>query len=286
MTNLTTKTLLHRAWAELADGRERQVPGAFERAKDYATAALRELESADLPLTDAQNCLAYAYWRLGELDNALAVLTVAIEVAASPLERIKLRNTLALVHYFSGRLEDVCELARRNAAEAEAAGDAGLMGRSHGHHANALRDLGETDRACEEYTASIIYFELANEDRNVACSKNNLAMLLSRKGRYEQAHEELSEAFAIARRLKDRSALGQLEHTLSEILEAQEDYYPALEAADRSLSYLTGDEAKLREQSEETRGRILSKLGIEGVRPLVEEKLMVFSAPPEKRVTT
>jgi tetratricopeptide (TPR) repeat protein len=106
-----------------------------------------------------------------------------------------------------------------------------IKGRWHGQMALSLRKLATAesrsdyaDRAIIEFTAAIYHCELAGHERYCAISLNNLAMLLYRVERYEEAHEHLDRARIFLEKLNDVGLLAQVEETRARVLLAEECY--------------------------------------------------------------
>lgn len=267
---IRTQTLLDRAWAEIAVGRDHRIGGAFERAKDLACAALRELESADLPLTDAQICLATCYWRLGEHDNARTVLYVALAECDGITDRLRLTNALCMVLGSAGEYEEICRLSLEVSPLIEVVTDPYLRGQFHNNYADALRQKKETDAAILECTGAVIRFEEAGHERHTAAARQNLGVLLIMADKASDALEHLERAREVFERVGDNSALAQTYETLACAYEAEGKLEEAFYAAEKSKALLEGgEEAALIGQSRQTHGRILDKLGVERVAALV-----------------
>ena len=83
------------------------------------------------------------------------------------------------------------------------------------------------DRAIVEYTASVFYCESAGHERYCAATLNNLAFLLYKMERYEEAHEHLDRARTFLEKLNDVGLLAQVEETRARILLAGECYLEA-----------------------------------------------------------
>jgi tetratricopeptide (TPR) repeat protein len=83
------------------------------------------------------------------------------------------------------------------------------------------------DRAIIEFTAAIYHYEEAGHERYCAINLNNLAMLLSKIGRYAEAHEHLNRAHTFLERLKDVGLLTQVEETRARVYVAEEHYHVA-----------------------------------------------------------
>ncbi len=218
----------------------RNVSGAQEQAKDLLSEALRKFQSQGQykKASEAQYELGICYWRLGAYDEARVVMSEALgALKESDVElkaKILVRRTL--VEISENRYYDALNILKEAEPVFESASDA-LKGRWHGQKGLVLRRLataeGRTDyadRAIIEFTAAIYHYEQAKHERYCALNLNNLAMLLYKVGRYEEAHEQLDRAQLIFTRLKDTGNLAQLDETRARILIAEKKYREASRA--------------------------------------------------------
>ena len=88
------------------------------------------------------------------------------------------------------------------------------------------------DRAIMEYTAAIFHYEQAHHERYCATNLNNLAFLLYKMVRYEQAHEHLDRATRLLSRLQDDGLLAQVNETRARLLVAEHRYAEASRVID------------------------------------------------------
>jgi tetratricopeptide (TPR) repeat protein len=139
-----------------------------------------------------------------------------------------------------------------NQIQIDEANDA-LKGRWHGQMALVLRRLiGEgrwdyADKAIIEYTAAIYHYEQAGHERYCANNLNNLAFLLYKMGRYEEAHQYLDRAEMIFNRLKDIGILAQVDETRARVFLAQGNYLEAQRFVASAIGVLerSGEQALL-----------------------------------------
>ena len=132
---------------------------------------------------------------------------------------------------FSGRYEEAQNILLESRPLFENASHA-LKGRWHGHLGLALRRMAQgrielLDKAIIEFTAAIYHYEEAGHERYCGSNLNNLAMLLYKLGRYQEAHEHLNRASRIFIRLKDPGTAAQVEETRARVLVAEERYEEA-----------------------------------------------------------
>jgi tetratricopeptide (TPR) repeat protein len=221
-------------------GSVRNVPGAQEQAKDLLSEALREFQSQGQhqKASEAQYELGICYWRLGAYDEARVVMSEALQpLKESDVElkaKIQVRRTL--VEISENRYFDALNILKEAEPVFESASDA-LKGRWHGQKGLVLRRLASAegrlsyfDRAIIEYTAAIYHYEQAKHERYCALNLNNLAFLLYKLGRYQEAHEHLDRAQLIFTRLKDSGNLAQVDETRARVFIAEKKYLEASRA--------------------------------------------------------
>jgi tetratricopeptide (TPR) repeat protein len=218
-------------------GSGRNVSGAQEQAKDMLSEAARKFRSGGMltKVSEAQHELGMCYWRLGAHDEARVVLQEALTpLTDADIElraNIHIRRTL--VEISENRYHDALDILKEAELVFESAEDA-VKGKWHGQKALALDMLATAegrnelfDSAVIEYTAAIYHFELAKHERYCARELNNLAMLLCKLGRYEEAHEQLDRAGVIFTKLKDPGNLAQVDETRARVLVAEQKYREA-----------------------------------------------------------
>jgi CheY-like chemotaxis protein len=220
-----------------AVGSARGLSGAQEKAKDLLSEAQRLFQSLGLPLraADAQSELAICYWRLGAFDEARVVLDQAARTVGDKDDELKAKVLIrrALIEIWACRYHDALDVLRESEPFFQNLDDA-HQARWHGKRALALSSIGfaeglpdYVDRAIIEHTAAIYRYERAGNERYCAVHLNNLAMLLYRVGRYQEAHEHLDRAAEIFRRLADPGNLAQVEETRARVLLAEGRYAEA-----------------------------------------------------------
>lgn len=213
-------------------GSVRQTPDAQEKAKDLLFEASRLFQGEPSKVSEVQYELGMCYWRLGAYDESRVVLQEAVKpLTDSDLElkaKILIRRTL--VEVWGNRYYEAWNILKEAAPVFESANDA-LKGRWHGQMALVLDKLGTAegfidyfDRAIMQYTAAIFHYEQAKHERYCATNLNNLAMLLQKLGRYDEAHENLNRAGKIFSRLKDTGNLAQVNETRARVLLAEHRY--------------------------------------------------------------
>jgi len=132
-----------------------------------------------------------------------------------------------------------------------------------------LRRIGITerrtdylDRAIIEYTAAIFHYEQAGHKRYCGVNLNNLAFLLYRLKRYDEAHEQLDRARAIYSRLEDAGNLAQVDETRARVLVAEGRYAEARKIIKAAVKVFEGgDEQQLLADALNIQATVLARLG-------------------------
>ena len=218
-------------------GAAMNVAGSQEQAKDLLNESVREFQSQGnyQKASEGQCEMGACYWRLGAHDDARVIMLEALKpLTDADVElkaKIHIRRTL--VEISENRYQDALGILKEAEPVFACASDA-LKGRWHGQKALVLDMLATAERkthlfdsAVIEYTASIYHYELAKHERYCARNLNNLAMLLYKLGRYEEAHEQLDRAGFIFTRLNDSGNLAQVDETRARVLVAERKYVEA-----------------------------------------------------------
>ena len=221
-------------------GSIQNISGAQEQAKDLIYAALRSFRQQQQQVKVAQAWmeLSLCYLRLGAHEQARETLDEAlnqlVETEADLRGQILLRR--ALCESWTGRNHDALHILERAREFMAACGDS-LQGRWHAQLAKVFMRLAFTEqraqradyaeRAVDEYTAAINHYNQAGHERGAATNAHNLAFLLYKLGRYQQAHQHLDRARRVLSRLKDTVLLAQVDQTRARVYLAEQKYREA-----------------------------------------------------------
>lgn len=253
-------------------GSTKQVEGAQQAAKDRISESIRAFESLHdvKKVAEAQIEIAVCYRREGALDNARVWFAEALsrlDDRDGDLRAVALLRS-AVLEQLAGRLNDALNLLRPAATLIDASINHTLKGRFHNEFANVLRDLGEienradyVDQALIEYAAASVHFEVAGHDRYQACVENNLAMLLFKLNRLEEAYQHLDRADTLFTTLGDMVHQGQVAETRAQFMLAEGALVQAERSARRAVQLLeNGDQRSLLAEALTTHGIVLSLL--------------------------
>jgi tetratricopeptide (TPR) repeat protein len=206
-----------------------------EKAKDLLTEALHIFQTLNLQtqVSETQYELGMCYFRKGAYDEARIVLDEAMKGLEDTEIQAKILIRQTIIEIWLGKHHEAWDTLTEAQVFYELCSDA-IKGRWHGQMALVLRRLAceenrvdYSDRAIVEYTASAYYCEKAGHERYCATILNNLAFLLHKLGRYEEAHEHLNRAHIFLEKIKDVGLLAQVEETRARVLVAEKHYYAA-----------------------------------------------------------
>jgi tetratricopeptide (TPR) repeat protein len=267
-------------------GNARNIAGAEEQAKDMLSEAARKFHDLGMPakVSETQYHLAMCYWWLGQHDEARVILQDALKPLTDELElkaKILIRRTI--VEAWENRYHEALTILKEAEPIFASANDA-LKGRWHGQRAIIYVKLAATerradysDRAIIEFTAAIYHYEQAKHERYCGINLNNLAFLLYKLGRYQEAHEHLDRAQLIFTKLKDSGVLAQVDETRARVLVAEKKYRDA----DRIIggvikTFEQGNEAALLADALSIQGVVWARLGAhEGSLKILREAIKV-----------
>lgn len=254
-------------------GSVRSVEESQERAKDLLFEALRKFKSQGKPskASETQYELGICYWRLGANDEARLIMREALKPLTDADVELKAKILIrrTLVEISENRYSDALNILKEAESVFGSASDA-LKGRWHGQKGLILRRLATAegradyaDRAIIEFTAAIYHYEQARHERYCALNLNNLAMLLYKLGRYDEAHEHLDRAQLIFTKLKDPGNLAQVDETRARVLVAENKYRDAERIIiDVIKTFEKGGEVALLADALTVQGVIWARLGI------------------------
>lgn len=218
-------------------GTSKRAEGAQDAAKDLISEARRLFEARGLrtKVAEAEHELGVCYWRAGAFDEARVILQEAARKLGEEETELKAKvlTRSTLVEISAGRFHDALKILDEAESLFGLTSDA-LKGRWHGQRGVVLRRLGAAegredyfDRAIMEYTAAAVHFERAQHERYCGNAENNLAFLLYKLGRHEEAHHHLDRAQQIFARLGDAGNTAQVRETRARVFLAEKKYKKA-----------------------------------------------------------
>jgi tetratricopeptide (TPR) repeat protein len=253
-------------------GSASQISGAQEIAKDLISESAGAFEKLGLVerFVEARIDLAICYWREGAFDEARITLDDALLGLGDLNSEQRLRAYLnkAIVEKVSNRYREALRLHREAAPLFEVSSNDALKGKFHNAFALVLKNLGLAenradylDGALIEFSAASFHFEQANHKRFQGVVENNLGFLFVHLGRFEDAHEHLNRARAVAAGLKDQGLVAQFDDTRARAFIAQGQFSPAEMIARNSVKALeAGDQLSMLAEALTTHGTALARL--------------------------
>jgi len=254
-------------------GSARQIAGAQEIAKDLISESAGAFEKLGLRerVAEARIDLAICYWREGAFDEARITLDDALQRLGDLDSEQRLRAFLnkSIVESISNRAREALRLHREAAPLCELSRNHALKGKFHNEYALVLKNLGLAehrddyiDRALIEFSAASFHFEQASHKRFQGVVENNLGFLFIHLGRFQDAHEHLSRARAVAVALKDQGLVAQFDDSRARAFIAQGQFSKADTIARSSVKVLEqGDQLSMLAEALTTHGTALARLG-------------------------
>jgi tetratricopeptide (TPR) repeat protein len=229
-------------------GARNQIKDAQESARNLITKSITYYESNNLTrkAAEAWSEIAYCYWREGRVNEARIMLQEALErMPPKGLKRARALLKLADVEHSAARYYDALKLLTDNSAVFASIRYLAVKGSYHNELAITFRTIGTAEnrrdyfqRALTQYKAAEHHFKLAKNYIYCASVKNNEAVVLSKLGRFKEAHKHLDQARLITVRLKDRTRTAQIDSTRAELLIAEGQFQAAEAAARRAATAL------------------------------------------------
>src|SRR6266545_3158645 len=234
LTEIAQAELLLRAGALSGwIGSAGQISGAQEIAKDLISESAGAFEKLGLVerVAEARVDLAICYWREGAFAEARITLDDALLRLGDLNSEQKLRAFLnkAMLEEVSNRHREALRLHREAAPLFEVSRNHALKGKFHNAYALVL---------------------------------NNLGFLFVHLGRFQNAHEHLNRARAVAVGLKDQGLVAQFDDTRARAFIAQGQFSKAETIARSSVKTLEGgDQLSMLAEALTTHGTALARLG-------------------------
>ena len=229
-------------------GSRNQIKNAQETARDLITESITYYEAHhDIRrVAEARSEIAYCYWRDGQINEARIMLQEALErLPPAGLKRARALLKLAVVEQSAARYHDALKILTDNTALFVKVKHHTVKGDYYNELAMTLEEIAVADkredyfqRALTEYEAAEHQFKLAKNYIYRACVKNNVAVVLTKLGRFKEAHKHLDQARELTVRFKDRTRTAQIDCTRAELLIAEQKFKAAEAVARRAASAL------------------------------------------------
>ena len=253
-------------------GSGRQVPGAQEAAKDLISESAGIFESLGLEekLAEARVDIAYCYLREGALDEARITLRLVLDTLKESRSEQRLRALLNSAIVESTAISD--QEALKICVDAVPLFDLSpnhvLRGKFHNTYATVLKNLGTTknredyiDRALVEFAAASYHFELGGDRRFRAVVENNVGFLFASIGRFDEAHQHLTEARSLHLSVGNEGGAAGAEDTRAQAFLLEGKYVEAERVARHAVQTLKrGGEQAVLAEALTTHGTALARL--------------------------
>ena len=254
-------------------GSASQIPGAQEIAKGLIS------ESAGIfgqlgvveKVAEAYVDLGVCYYREGALDEARITLDAALDQLGDMQSQQRLRALLnkAIVEEVSLRSKEALRILSEAEPMFELSTNHALRGKFHLEFATELKNLGLSerredyiDRSLMQYTAASVELEQAGHERFLALVENNLGFLFVHLGKFDEAHEHLDRALAMAGKLNDKGYRAQFEDTRARAFLGQGQLDQAAKVASSAVKgFREGDEQSNLAAALTTHATILARKG-------------------------
>jgi tetratricopeptide (TPR) repeat protein len=170
--------------------------------------------------------LAQAYGEQGSLDRALAALTAAVRLAPHHPRAWFLLGKYSIVAGDARHAVDEY-LVRALVVQNELGSDQGRADVLNAFGV-AYRNLGEMERAAENYTQAAALRKKIGDERGYATTLRNLANIHLVRSEYRAAAAQLAAALALLKRLGDRPGMAEVENDFGVLAEQRGSYEEAL----------------------------------------------------------
>lgn len=242
-------------------GNNNQIKEAQEIARDLISESITYYQSNGFlsKTAEARSELAYCYWREGQVNEARIMLYEALEQlnvtsasgTTAPIPRqLELKRARALlklvdVEHSAARHYDALTILTDNCDLFASITHLPVKASYHNELAITWGTLGTAEnqpeyfqRALTEYQTAEHLLKKAKNHIYRASVRNNEARVLSKLGRFKEAHRLSDQARKVAVRFKNRTLTAQFDSTRAEILIAEGKFKDAEAVARRAATAL------------------------------------------------
>ncbi len=230
-------------------GNSNQIKDAQEIARDLIGESITYYQSNGFlsKTAEARSELAYCYWREGRVNEARIMLHDSLERLPPQLglKRARALLKLADVEHSAARHYDALKILADNSEVFAGITHPAVKGSYHNELAMTWGAIGTAEKrpdyfqhALTEYKAAAHQFKLAKNHIYRASVKNNEARVLTKLGKFKEAHRLSDQARKVAVRFKNRTLTAQFDSTRAEILIAEGNFKDAEAVARRAAAAL------------------------------------------------
>ncbi len=197
-------------------------------------------------------------WAEGQAVEARRVWQGVLQEATEPNLRFALKNNLALAEWSLGNYEAALSIH----LSTEPTLDNELLGNYHMGLGNVSQKLAHTeedfDNALMHYTTALIHFERSGNTKHWSLTNNNIAFLLLK---IERAEEALPYLDIARKNASDATSIAIIDDTLAQAYLKLNNIQLAIKCNSKSLSALIGtNERAAIEQAFKTQGEIKQRI--------------------------
>lgn len=200
----------------------------YERAGNALHAGLAYLDAADAARSHYGNAKAAELYEQG--------LAIVATMPEAPVEKI-----LSTYHHYGdvlqllGRMDEAEGCFRKMLGLAHRLDLPAKGGASHGRIGRLYRDMGRLDAAAAHLDAALSLFELAEDNRGVASTTDDIGKLQWLRGDYEKALVYTQKALQMRRRIGERRSIALSLNNLGLVYQDSGQFTKALETFEQAL---------------------------------------------------
>lgn len=169
---------------------------------ETAVASYKELAALYPNDPDVLASLASSLETLGEVPGSIDAYKKVLALSPSYGAAVLGLGRMLVV---SGEPDEAIPLLNQAVDKGTFEGDMEALGMIHSILGVAYRDMAQYESAVQEFEQSLVYRRRTNDPRGVATSLSNLASVLRREKRFDEARKYLDEALTIARETHNRT---------------------------------------------------------------------------------
>jgi tetratricopeptide (TPR) repeat protein len=246
-------------------GHNSQIADSQEQSKDLLTMALAEFTALgdEEKAAECENYMALAYWRKGELNEAIAWVETSLRRECRDLSeaRIYAHVVASLINLEGKRFRENVDSLRPLEENFIAFGDPLFLGHYYANLGISLKDLGDTSAALKCFELARYYRIRSKHKIYVGTIENNLAQLYWLTGDFVKAYAAIDRATKVFRRANDKTRVAYSLDTKAKIFLAEQKYQSALRTINKAVDMLRrGENAAYTVEALMTRSKILLHL--------------------------
>lgn len=250
----------------VAEGQAHERAGESQAARRSYQRALAALQGAPAPLTSVavMRWIARTYQHDAAYDKALDALDAAERTAEQSGDRVGLGHCLivrANISWQRGDLDGAVTRYGQALDLAHESGDAHLAAVASQNLGVVASARGAFEQAFHHYRASIAAYRTLGHPRDTAIAQNNLGRLYLDQGDWESAETELEEALLLAQSASDLRTATMIEINLADAQLQRGDFAAARARCDRARATSSGEDSHADGEVEKILGAIAIATG-------------------------